>query len=255
MKKSTILIFLILWIIAFYIAIIDFIVYSTASPFDLFGYELGGTFEGGISKFFSSLITFGSIILIAMILFIIENYITRNKKGLNNNIQNKGHKLFWNIIRLFTLLLFTFISLPWIFALNGIYISDIPLLNMIFIAKKPGIGPYISEIEKYYPSVHLGEHHGFDGFIFITYAILLSFLVYKMNNHGVKLISIYGLGCILSYGTIAVLEDFIREQILKRGIYPLIYTSIKFMYEYILLFTIGLGCLYLLLNLIFEKYH
>jgi membrane protease YdiL (CAAX protease family) len=148
-----------------YIVLIDFIIYSTTSPYHLYDYELGGTLEGGITKSLTALLTYGLIIGTATIFIFLDEYLGKGKE-----IKPKSKKsTVW--FRLIMLGILTFISLPWIFALNGIYISDIPGFNLLFLAREPGIGPYISEKEKIFPAVHLGEHHGLSGFMLILFSI------------------------------------------------------------------------------------
>ncbi|MHA1269467.1 MAG: hypothetical protein ACTSPY_06725 [Candidatus Helarchaeota archaeon] len=242
MNRKVILILISLWIIVIYISLIDFIIYSISTPYDLFGYDLGGTLEGGIYKAITSFLTNGTIIGISTILIFLNDYLTKEKL----KIDPINRSALW--IRVSILIILTFICLPWIFALNGIYISDIPGLNLIFIARQPGIGIYISEKERIYPSVHLGDHHGFGGYIFLIFVILLSFIVYKMKNKTIKYISIIGIGVLGAYGVIGIMEDFIREQILKRGIYLLIYDGIKFLHEYNIYFSISFGIIFFLIN-------
>lgn len=245
MNKTTKVILICLWILVVYIVIINFIIYSTTSPYHLYDYELGGTLEGGITKSLTALLTYGLIIGTATIFIFLAEYLGKGKEVKTKS--NKSKKpTFW--FRLIMLGIFTFISLPWIFALNGLYISDIPGLNLVFLAREPGIGPYISEKEKIYPAVHLGEHHGLSGFMLILFSILLSFIVYKMRDKRIKFLSIFGLGIMSFYGVISVLEDYIREQVLKRGIYFILYDSTKFLYEFNILFSLIFGAIFFFLN-------
>jgi hypothetical protein len=106
------------------------------------------------------------------------------------------------------------VALPWIWAEAGFYITDTPLLGRIFWAKQiapsPGGEPSLH-------AVHLGRHHGMDGVLLATSALILSRVPRDMPSRRQML----GLGAYLSlmlvYGLANALQDFWTEQLVKRG--------------------------------------
>jgi hypothetical protein len=105
-------------------------------------------------------------------------------------------------------------ALPWIWAELGFYITDTPVLGRIFWAKQiapsPGGEPSLH-------AVHLGRHHGMDGVLLATSALILSRVPRDMPSRRQML----GLGAFLSlmlvYGLANALQDFWTEQLVKRG--------------------------------------
>ncbi|MHA1400228.1 MAG: hypothetical protein ACTSQE_07750 [Candidatus Heimdallarchaeaceae archaeon] len=100
----------------------------------------------------------------------------------------------------------TFLALPWLFAHVGIYISDIPVLNLIFVAKEPSLSSYGV-------TVHLGNHHGLDGYLYLFCSILMivkwldSFPQTRIKTSLLALFS-----CIQAFGLYLFIEDFTSEQ-------------------------------------------
>ncbi len=114
----------------------------------------------------------------------------------------------------------TFASLPWILSSVGVSISDIPGLSGVFLGRQLVDG---------HPAVHLGAHHGWDGWLFVTLALAGSALVDGRSRVSGRLSrALVVTGCVLMfcYGVVAGAEDFVNEQLLKRGIevalYPLL---------------------------------
>ncbi|MFX0136674.1 MAG: hypothetical protein ACFFDN_23755 [Candidatus Hodarchaeota archaeon] len=215
-----------------YFAIWAFIVYFTSNPYKAYGYGLAGTFIGGLIKALTFFLVNGLIILASTILIILDN--RQNQYEMDQFWQKS------NYIRVIILGLAFFFALPWLFAIHGVFISDIPVLNLIFLGSQPGIlgtNPF----DYIYPSVHLGLHHGTDGYLHISYATLFSILVFKMKQPLIRNISIFGMGFLASYGLIAYLEDFFHEQIIKRGLLPPIWHFIKLMYDFSIYFGLLFG--------------
>ncbi|MFX1450588.1 MAG: hypothetical protein ACFFCM_07085 [Promethearchaeota archaeon] len=230
------------WFYTIYFAIWAFIVYSTSNPYNAYGYGLAGTVIGGISKALTFFLVNGLIILASTILIILEN--RQRQQQIDYNWQNSDY------IRVIVLSVAFFFALPWLFAIHGIFISDISGLNLIFLGGQPGIlgtNPF----DYIYPSVHLGLHHGTDGYLHISYAIIFSILIFKMKNPVIRNISIFGMGFLASYGLIAYLEDFFHEQIIKRGFIPPIWHVIKLLYD----FSIYFGLIFALIILIGGLYY
>ena len=102
-------------------------------------------------------------------------------------------------------------AIPWIVALFGFYVTDIPGLRSIFRGAQPTPGERLA-------SVHRGLHEGLAGTQLVLAALLLS--------RGLRLVtvprlrttlSIY-LAVMLTYGALVAAGDGWNEQVIKRGI-------------------------------------
>jgi len=91
-------------------------------------------------------------------------------------------------------------ALPWLFAEVGFYIP-----GPIFLAHEQYQG---------HASVHLGEHHGFEGYLLVLTALLLSRQLPNMR-HSTALAAYLSL--MIPYGIGNMLNDGWNEQIVKRG--------------------------------------
>jgi hypothetical protein len=91
-------------------------------------------------------------------------------------------------------------ALPWLFAEVGFYIP-----GPIFLAHEQYEG---------HASVHLGEHHGFEGYLLVLTALLLSRQLPNMR-HSTALAAYLSL--MIPYGIGNMLNDGWNEQIVKRG--------------------------------------
>jgi hypothetical protein len=105
-------------------------------------------------------------------------------------------------------------GLPWVFAELGLYISDAPLLGQIFLAEEirpsPGGEPSLH-------AVHLGRHHGMDGVLLATAALVLFRVRRDMPSRTQVLALTAYLSLMLVYGLANALQDFWTEQLVKRG--------------------------------------
>jgi hypothetical protein len=102
-------------------------------------------------------------------------------------------------------------SVPWILAELGVYTDDIPLAGLLFTSDEPsptGFGPV---------AVHLGHHHGFDGVLLATAALLLTRPVQRMAQSGLRRFLAGYLSLLLVYGLGNAVQDFWNEQFVKRG--------------------------------------
>jgi len=102
------------------------------------------------------------------------------------------------------------VSLPWILADLGIYIDRIPLLDRIFISSEVPEGQTMR-------AVHLGHHHGLDGYFFIVTALVLGRVVRADRGERAAGVLRGYFGLLFSYGLLNLLEDAWLEQIVKRG--------------------------------------
>jgi hypothetical protein len=91
-------------------------------------------------------------------------------------------------------------ALPWLFAEVGFYTP-----GHVFLAKQQYQGE---------ASVHLGEHHGFEGYLLVLTALLLSRQLPNMR-HPTALAAYLSL--MIPYGVGNMLNDGWNEQIVKRG--------------------------------------
>jgi len=91
-------------------------------------------------------------------------------------------------------------ALPWLFAEVGLYIP-----GGVFLAEQQHQG---------HASVHLGEHHGFEGYVLVLTALLLSRQLPNMRHPNA--LAAY-LSLMIPYGIGNMLNDGWNEQIVKRG--------------------------------------
>ena len=150
--------------------------------------------------------------IIALVLLLIAYYL--QKTSIN-------YKIYKEMItrphysEYFLLGVVTFFSLPWIFAQLGFYISDFPILGIIFWARQATL----QEPEPKYPNaVHIGTHHGTEGFLIIVFLwIAVMWILPSIVDTRVRQIlgAITGFG--FGYGIYNAVEDFLTEQVYKRG--------------------------------------
>ena len=102
-------------------------------------------------------------------------------------------------------------AIPWIVALFGFYVTDIPGLGSIFRGSQPTPGEHLA-------SVHRGLHEGLAGTQLVLTALLLSRGLRSGGRHPLRAtLSIY-LAVMLSYGALVAAGDGWNEQVIKRGI-------------------------------------
>jgi hypothetical protein len=102
------------------------------------------------------------------------------------------------------------IALPWILADLGIYVDDVPGIGGIYMSSDLIEGESLR-------AVHLGHHHGFDGFLFVVSSLVLGRLV--RSDLGSRLASLLRgyLSLMFSYGLLNLANDAWLEQLVKRG--------------------------------------
>ncbi|MFX0085176.1 MAG: hypothetical protein ACFFAU_05850 [Candidatus Hodarchaeota archaeon] len=151
-------------------------------------------------------------LVIALVLLFIAYYLNRKQINLYEykNMIYKPNALEYAII-----VLAIFLSLPWIFAQFGFYISDFPILGLIFWARQETV----QNPEPNYPNaVHIGTHHGTEGFLILIYLfITIVWILPTIKNRQVKQILGLVSGVGFSYGVYNWLEDLLTEQVYKRG--------------------------------------
>jgi hypothetical protein len=108
------------------------------------------------------------------------------------------------------LALLTVIALPWILADLGVYMDDIPLLDPVVMSREIPEGERLR-------AVHLGHHHGLDGLLFVSTALVLGRLVRRDIASRMASVLRGYFGLMFSYGLFNLLEDAWLEQVVKRG--------------------------------------
>lgn len=104
-----------------------------------------------------------------------------------------------NKISAITLVILTFLSLPWLSAIVNADISKAPLLNSIFL----------------FPN-HVGIHHGYEAWFAFVSIILLLPIIKGVRNNIVKRLSIVLLVILLIITLQNFIDDFIVEQLEPR---------------------------------------
>jgi hypothetical protein len=205
------------WLAGAIVAFLNYVVYSTFPPYDTDGYPGSGTAAAGISKAVEGFTTFFLIAVVYTAIVVSQrlvlkfssnrssqSLVTKSKWAWKNLLNTRGKKL-----RFLLIIVATFFALPWLFAISGGYISEVPILNAIFLARQPFEG---------YPSVHLGQHHGFDGYVIVVLILVAVATAPLITNKYLN--AIFGIvACVFLYMNLyRFVEDFVDEQIYKRGV-------------------------------------
>jgi len=103
---------------------------------------------------------------------------------------------------------------PWLAADLGFFLDDVPLLGWLY---RTGAPPHNEAgLAAAIPSVHHGHHHGMDGVLLVTSALLLSRVLPAIGGSLRALSAVY-LSLMLAYGAGNIANDFWLEQVVKRG--------------------------------------
>lgn len=102
------------------------------------------------------------------------------------------------------------LGLPWIFAMVGVYIADVPVLGRLFESNDVTSGQDVLQ-------VHLGDHHGFDGLFLALSALVLARVVGTLRPGWLDRALSWYLAFMFVYGLANMFQDFWGEQIVKRG--------------------------------------
>jgi hypothetical protein len=132
---------------------------------------------------------------------------------LSLRIAGKGEPAPWtrgDRIRLGITAVLVFLSLPWIFANLGFYVSDVPLLGALFMAREIPAGATLA-------AVHLGDHHGINGVTFFLAALWLSRELPRIGPALLRGATAAYLSLMIVYGAFIAAQDFWLEQVMKRG--------------------------------------
>lgn len=201
---------IVFWAVSIFNLIADFVIY-TIVPADEIGYGKSGTIEIGLERVFLA-----GIVLIPICIFFTISMIgdrllvKRQSKDLKNgsNVMDDAQKINYrkrNIIRLTFFLIMTFLSLPWVFAIVGVRMSDVSGLSLIF------------------KDVHVGTHHGWDAYLLGSMALLASCSLdgeyYIKSRVSRSLIAAFIVFLSL-FAFFAGMEDFLNEQLNTAPLLP-----------------------------------
>jgi hypothetical protein len=122
------------------------------------------------------------------------------------------HRTRGDTIRIVLAIVMLVLAIPWIVALFGFYVSDVPGLGTVFRGAQPTPGqPSLA-------SVHRGLHEGLAGVQLAITALLLSRCLGLLPaGIGRTLYSLY-VSLMLTYGVMVALQDGWNEQLIKRGV-------------------------------------
>jgi hypothetical protein len=228
--RAAIAVVAVFWAVSLFNVAANFFTYTFA-PAALLVYEGGGTLRAGLKMAGDVAVYLVPISLFVTALVAIDRRLTRRKTGSllarAEAFADGSHKTgpgagatAWAVLRVLFFLGITFASLPWILSSVGVSVSDIPGLSDIFLGRQLVDG---------HPAVHLGAHHGWDGWLFVTLALAGSALLdgrSRVSGRLSRALVVTGCVFMFSYGVVAGAEDFVNEQLLKRGIevacYPLL---------------------------------
>jgi len=108
-----------------------------------------------------------------------------------------------------------FWAIPYIAAELGFFLDGVPLLGWFFeTGRRRPEEPGSSFI---HAAVHRGHHHGLDGFLLATTALLLSRLLGGIRQRRLRAVTAAYLSLMLVYGLANMANDLWSEQVVKRG--------------------------------------
>lgn len=204
-----------MWLLLLYTLLGIFFTYWLINDgWALFGKEPRGTIQAGFTLSLNFLVTWGLLPIIWTLLLIIDKKVvpyfrasknTDERQAVNPILQRPIYKDTYRIILSIILI---FISLPWIFAVIGVFIGDIPIFSF-FMSRQPI--PW----ESGFPAVHLGLHHGYDGFYVCALIVLASYTINWIRTKPLKILM--GIACSIGafYAAYLVAQDFLNEQFYK----------------------------------------
>jgi hypothetical protein len=107
-----------------------------------------------------------------------------------------------------------FWATPYIAAELGFHLDGVPFFGWFFqtgaIRPEPGTGSL-------HAAVHYGHHHGLDGFLLVSTALLVSRLLPGMRRRRLRVMTGAYLALMLVYGWTNMVNDLWTEQVVKRG--------------------------------------
>jgi len=207
------------WAVLFFTVLGHLYVYTTFPP-SLTAYDvvseigLPQGIETALVKVTNDILVLGTIVSVVSIIYLLDRHLAieklRKMKVKVNTFTTFGKEIHTINIYAKAILIITFIiGLPWILATTGIFVSDIPLIGNLFMGKQDYKG---------YPSVHLGSHHGYTGFVIFSLMILVFTTAKYLYDKRLKIIAGIGASFLFVWGFYNMFQDFFTEQIVKRGL-------------------------------------
>jgi hypothetical protein len=113
-------------------------------------------------------------------------------------------------VRIVVAAIAVFFALPWIAAELGLFLNGVPLLGRLFETGRFLPGDPL-------PAVHHGHHHGMDGLLLLSSALILSRVVPAMRHQALRFAVGLYLALLAAYAIANYANDIWLEQIVKRG--------------------------------------
>jgi hypothetical protein len=206
---------LLMWLLLLYTLLGTFFCYWLINDgWTLFGAEPRGSIQAGFYQALNFLSTWGLIPIIWTTLLITDQKLVscfrdRRRETASQNLDPIMQRpLYKDTFRIMLSGILFFMSLPWLSAVIGIFIGDIPIFNF-FMSTQPIYW------ESNYPAVHLGLHHGYNGFYICALVVLASYTINWIRTKRLK--TFMGVVCSIGvyYGAYTLAEDFLNEQFYK----------------------------------------
>jgi hypothetical protein len=105
------------------------------------------------------------------------------------------------------------LAAPWIAAELGFFLDDVPVLGSLFVTGKVARQPAGGLAH----AVHHGHHHGLDGLLLASTALLLSRALGSVRSARLRALVGAYLALLLVYGLTNMVNDAWDEQVFKRG--------------------------------------
>jgi hypothetical protein len=107
-----------------------------------------------------------------------------------------------------------FWTTPYIAAELGFHLDGVPFFGWFFKTGKVAPEPSTGHV---HATVHYGHHHGMDGFLLATTALLLSRLLGGIRRPALRVFTAALLALMLVYALTNMVNDLWTEQVVKRG--------------------------------------
>jgi len=207
------------WLLLFFAMLGNLYVYTSFEPSataysDASAKEIPRGLVTALEKVTSNVATLGAFVTGMTILFLLDRDLAikrlrklRVKATTFTTFTKNTYKMnnFTKVILIVT----AFISIPWFLANLGLFATDIPVLNYIFLGVEDFNG---------YPSVHLGGHHGYKGAATFFLMILVFTTARYFYDKRIRAITGLTASYLLVWGFYNMFEDFFVEQLYKRGL-------------------------------------
>ena len=108
------------------------------------------------------------------------------------------------------------LAAPWIAAELGFFLDGVPVVGRLFQTRVPRPADP-SSVPPYPPAVHHGHHHGMDGLLLLSTALLLSRVLPSLKHGPLRVLTGAYLALMVSYAAGNMANDDWGEQIWKRN--------------------------------------